>query len=209
MEELRNVGERPQASPSPPSQEGQDNAEDPALLRSISSTSTCCLLGCMSTREALRVSLHSWEYLDDFGKTQGPFDALRVLKWIQNGYFDKRGNMLFRKRGDSELKPLLHCMPYILTEAYALMVLRMQRPEPAAAAAAAEEPLEMFEAQPMQLAEKLNDADAILDAKMLQRSLGTCDLLLVLVPPRGKSSKRNKSEQQTILLPEDLLKKAR
>lgn len=37
---------------------------------------------------------------------QGPYDALRVIKWIQNGYFDKRGFTLFRRNDEDVPRPL-------------------------------------------------------------------------------------------------------
>ncbi|OEH74250.1 hypothetical protein cyc_01919 [Cyclospora cayetanensis] len=134
----------------------------------------------LTVERAKQVPLHRWEYVDDFGKTQGPYDALRIVKWIQSGFFDKRGGTLFRMAGEETSKTLLEQLPSIMTEAYAAMVLRMEKPQ--RMQAPPEETLEVVEMMPMNLSDQNSDIQSVLNVKALHRSLGTCDLMVVLMP---------------------------
>ncbi|KAL8436382.1 hypothetical protein ACSSS7_001782 [Eimeria intestinalis] len=163
------------------------------------------LVESLSAESAQRVPLHKWEYTDDFGKVQGPFDALRVIKWIQSGFFDNRGTTLFRRSDEATPKPLTEHLATIIAEAYAAMMLRMQKP------VKAPEPVEDLPEvveEPMDIAEQLTDIESILDVKSLHKSLGTCDLMVILMPPKIESKKSAWREEASIAT-DGMLRKAR
>ncbi|KAL8455913.1 hypothetical protein Emag_000287 [Eimeria magna] len=100
----------------------------------------------------------------------GPFDALRVVKWIQSGFFDNRGTTLFRRSDEATAKPLTEHLATIIAEAYAAMMLRMQKP---VKATEPEEELPEVVEEPMDIAEQLTDIESILDVKSLATTQAT------------------------------------
>ncbi|XP_026193444.1 uncharacterized protein LOC113147367 [Cyclospora cayetanensis] len=136
--------------------------------KALKSTSAPAECASALTEKALQVPLHRWEYVDDFGKTQGPYDALRIVKWIQSGFFDKRGGTLFRMAGEETSKTLLEQLPSIMTEAYAAMVLRMEKPQ--RMQAPPEETLEVVEMMPMNLSDQNSDIQSVLNVKAASES---------------------------------------
>ncbi|KAL8429370.1 hypothetical protein Efla_001208 [Eimeria flavescens] len=158
----------------------------------------------LSPDSARKVPLHKWEYTDDFGKIQGPFDALRIIKWIQSGFFDSRGGTLFRRTDESSVKPLTEHLAAIVSEAYTAMMLRMQKP---VKVVPTEELPEVLE-EPMDISNQLKDIESILDVKALHKSLGTCDLMVVLVPPK-RSEKASAWTDEAPRLADGMLLKAR
>ncbi|KAL8275561.1 hypothetical protein Esti_000512 [Eimeria stiedai] len=158
-----------------------------------------------SAETAKRVPQHKWEYTDDFGKVQGPFDAVRVVKWVQSGFFDNRGATLFRRSDEATPKPLTEHLATIIAEAYAAMMLRMQKPVKAAEPA---EVLPEVVEEPMDIAKQLTDIESILDVKHLHKSLGTCDLMVILMPPKTEVKKSARRGEASIAS-DTMLRKAR
>ncbi|OII74657.1 uncharacterized protein cubi_00210 [Cryptosporidium ubiquitum] len=60
-------------------------------------------------------------FVDEIGVEQGPFDSNEILNWIRNGFFDGKGDLLFRNltSSPSERVSLEQILPELLNEAEA------------------------------------------------------------------------------------------
>eukprot|EP00923_Selenidium_pygospionis_P034634 GHVN01060297.1.p1 GENE.GHVN01060297.1~~GHVN01060297.1.p1 ORF type:complete len:418 (+),score=41.94 GHVN01060297.1:1200-2453(+) len=68
----------------------------------------------------------SWVYRDDFGKIQGPFEASEILTWVQDGFFDRRGDLLFKGAGKTIWERLDTVLPLLMESQYVNAFERLQ-----------------------------------------------------------------------------------
>ncbi|PFH34165.1 hypothetical protein BESB_073170 [Besnoitia besnoiti] len=122
-----------------------------------------------------------WQYTDEKGVTQGPASALKILKWLEAGLFNGRGDEIFFSAVGSKDKPacLADALPAILEDAYFSMEKQIA---PRTFAEEKPEEPEIVEEPPMQFAEDVFSTEAALDIQKLHKSFGSCDLMVWLVP---------------------------
>ncbi|KAJ1605407.1 BTB/POZ and GYF domain-containing protein [Cryptosporidium canis] len=69
-------------------------------------------------KETEKTTNSQYCFVDEIGVEQGPFDSNEILNWIRNGFFDGKGDLLFRNLTSSpaERVSLEQILPELLTE---------------------------------------------------------------------------------------------
>ncbi|PHJ18509.1 hypothetical protein CSUI_007664, partial [Cystoisospora suis] len=145
----------------------------------------------------------NWQCVDDRGNVQGPCSALKVLRWLEAGMFNGRGeDVLFKPVGDlSDPRPLTDTLPDILRDVYIALerqiaprltdlrrLISQQKEDED------DELKEVIEEPPMEFSEDVQNTDAAMDIQKLHKSFGSCDLIVWLLPPERRKVKPQRSD---------------
>lgn len=123
-----------------------------------------------------------WQYQDDYGSVQGPFNAADIVSWINDGYFDGRGDIPFRKVGEIKWQHLEEALTRIIRGEYVEARYRIKEVE------SEEEDLEskhipLYVEPEMSIPLNLERPELTdVDIKQMYKSSATCDVDVIIHP---------------------------